>query len=179
MDISLMVVGPEVFSVPSSWHQTSVRPLQFAGSRLYHPFDNVWSLPILPDDYNAGFFGVGVDFSEDQVALFESPLFDLRIEISLRSPFVRSNSKSRHVAFFFEQVKFISLECEVLFLVVGLAAQGRDSNLNWYHGFDPVEVCEVILQAHNTFGNSSAQSPLRSSSFVFRLNLMILLTTST
>ena len=65
MDLALLIVGPEVFSVPSSWHQTPVRPLQFVGSRSYHPFDNVWSLPIWPEDSSAGFFGVGVDFSED------------------------------------------------------------------------------------------------------------------
>ena len=45
--------------------------------------------------------------------------------------------------------------------------------------FSLVEVFKVVLYVHNTLGNSSAQTPLYSSSFIFKLCFMILLTAST
>ena len=66
--------------------------------------------PNLARGSGAGLFSIGVNFSEDYVTLFEPPFFDLRIEISLRSMFVLSDSKSRQVVFFFEKVEFVSLK---------------------------------------------------------------------
>ena len=88
MDLALLIVGPEVLNVPSSWHQIFVKPLELVCSRPYYPFDDVWPFPIRPENSNASFFCVGVNFSKDQVALFKSYFLDLRVEISLRSPFV-------------------------------------------------------------------------------------------
>ena len=48
MDLALLIVELEVLSVPSSWHQTSVRSLELVCSRPYYPFDDVRSFPIRP-----------------------------------------------------------------------------------------------------------------------------------
>ena len=65
MDLALLIVGPEVVIVPSSWHQTSVRPLELVCSRPYYPLDDVWPLPIRPENSSASLFNVGVNFSKD------------------------------------------------------------------------------------------------------------------
>ena len=65
MDLALLIVGPEVFSVPSSWHQTSIRPLELVRSRSYYAFDDVRSLLVRPENSSACLSSVGVNFSKD------------------------------------------------------------------------------------------------------------------
>ena len=121
MNFALLIVGPEVFGIPSSWHQTSLRPFEFVRSRPYNRFNDVWSFPIWPKNSCAGISCIGVNLFGYQVAFFESPFLDLRVEVSLRSSFVRSNPESSQIAFFFQEVKFVSLEHEVLFPIIGVA----------------------------------------------------------
>ena len=77
MDLALLIVGPEVFGVPSSWHQTSVRQFELVRSRLYNRFNDVRSLPIWPENSSTGISRIGVNLSEDQVTIFEPSFSDL------------------------------------------------------------------------------------------------------
>ena len=120
--LHLLVVWSEVFSVPGSGHQTSIRPSELVRSGAYDGFNDVGSLPIWSENSNTDIFGSRVEFFENQVVLFESPLLDLRVEISLRSLLVASDSESGQVALFFEEIKLVSLECEVLLLIVSVAS---------------------------------------------------------
>ena len=65
IDLTLLIVGPELLSVLGSWHQTPIRPLYFVSSRSYHPLDHVGPLPVWPENSSAGLFSVVVNFPED------------------------------------------------------------------------------------------------------------------
>ena len=65
MDLALLIVGPQVFNVPSSWYYTSVRLLELVCSESYYSLNDVQPFPTWPENSRVGISCIGVDFPKD------------------------------------------------------------------------------------------------------------------